>query len=274
MEQCHQNKPIGKAGFSEDINKKIQSDHKNCENNSNSSQSFFGTEWQVPVLDGVHFRQDHDNDTPCLRGFPSRDREGTLRTWTWTGHPFIATRPGLVNYENDNLICQLHSKCVSICMEADKSPSRQKAFNGMTKNYLPYQKTRDLIVTDPCTPADHILTDHSINTIISAMWEGPDYTKFYNDIGEEEASFFFSRHQNGRYSDMAVKEFGFPNDTILTTGASHPDLTSNNVTNHALLISNASYTDGTQSKHAAVILPSPKKRARILGHETHSQSLS
>ncbi|KAG7345386.1 hypothetical protein IV203_032917 [Nitzschia inconspicua] len=243
MEQCHQNKPIGKAGFSEDINKKIQSDHKNCENNSNSSQSFFGTEWQVPVLDGVHFRQDHDNDTPCLRGFPSRDREGTLRTWTWTGHPFIATRPGLVNYENDNLIRQLHSKCVSICMEADKSPSRQKAFN-----------------------------DHSINTIISAMWEGPDYTKFYNDIGEEEASFFFSRHQNGRYSDMAVKEFGFPNDTILTTGASHPDLTSNNVTNHALLISNASYTDGTQSKRPAGILPFPKKRARILGHETPSLS--
>ncbi|KAG7353586.1 hypothetical protein IV203_002941 [Nitzschia inconspicua] len=144
----------------------------------------------------------------------------------------------------------------------------------MTINYLPYQKTRDLIVTDPCTPSDHILTDHSINTIISAMWEGPDYTKFYNDIGEEEASFFFSRHQNGRYSDMAVKEFGFPNDTTLTTGASHPDLTSNNVTNHALLISNASYTDGTQSKRPAVILPSPKKRARILGHETHSQSLS
>ncbi|KAG7337806.1 hypothetical protein IV203_015275 [Nitzschia inconspicua] len=104
---------------------------------------------------------------------------------TWTGHPFIATRPGLVNYENDNLIRQLHSKCVSICMEADKSPSRQKAFNGMTKNYLPYQKPRDLIVTDPCTSADLVLIDHSIKTIISAMWEGPDYTKFYNEIGRK-----------------------------------------------------------------------------------------
>ncbi|KAG7345381.1 hypothetical protein IV203_032912 [Nitzschia inconspicua] len=157
-------------------------------------------------------------------------------------------------------------------MEADKNPSRQKAFNGTMKNYLPYQKPRGLIVTDPCTPADHVPTDHSIKTIISAMWEGPDYTNFYNDIGDEEASFFFSRHQNGRYSDMAVKEFGFPNDTILTTDASHPNLTSNNVTNHALLISNASNTDGTQSKRPAVILPSPKKRAQILCHETPSLS--
>ncbi|KAG7349536.1 hypothetical protein IV203_012133 [Nitzschia inconspicua] len=76
---------------------------------------------------------------------------------------------------------QMHSKCISVCMEADRSPSRQKA----SKNYLPYKKTRDLIVTDPCPPADHILTDNSIETIIIAMWEVPDYTNFSNDICEK-----------------------------------------------------------------------------------------
>ncbi|KAG7346060.1 hypothetical protein IV203_005128 [Nitzschia inconspicua] len=70
-------------------------------------------------------------------------------------------------------------------MEADKSPSRQKALNGMMKNHLPYKKARDIIVKDPCEPPDHVLTDYSIKTIISAMWEGPDYTNFYNDIGKK-----------------------------------------------------------------------------------------
>ncbi|KAG7364256.1 hypothetical protein IV203_037458 [Nitzschia inconspicua] len=170
MEQCYHKEPNGKAGFSEDINKKIQSDKESSENNS-TYKSFFGVDWQVPVLDSVHFREDHENDTPCQRGFLSRDREGTLRTWPWTAHPFIAAQTGLINSENDTLIQQLHSKCVSICMEADRNPSRQRALNGMTKNYLPYLKSRDLLVTEPSTPADHVLTDHSIKTIISAMWQ-------------------------------------------------------------------------------------------------------
>ncbi|KAG7344049.1 hypothetical protein IV203_022057 [Nitzschia inconspicua] len=62
---------------------------------------------------------------------------------------------------------------------------RSLSLNGMTKNYLPYKKAGDLIVTDPCTPADHVLINISIKTIISAMWEGPDYTNFYNNICEK-----------------------------------------------------------------------------------------
>ncbi|KAG7354049.1 hypothetical protein IV203_030848 [Nitzschia inconspicua] len=251
--------PNGKAGFSEDINKKIQSDKESSENNG-TYESFFGVDWQVPVLDGVHFRVDHENDTPCQRGFLSRDREGTLRTWPWTAHPFIAAQTGLINSENDTLIQQLHSKCVSICMEADRNPSRQRALNGMTKNYLPYRKSRDLLVTEPSTPADHVLTDHSIQTIISAMWQGPDYTNFYNDIGEDEAKFFFSRHDSGTHSDMAVAEFGFPNDTKLPPSASHQKLTSNDPSR----ITTNTDKEGIQSKRPAVILPSPNKRARIL----------
>ncbi|KAG7371042.1 hypothetical protein IV203_019612 [Nitzschia inconspicua] len=259
MEQCHHKKPNGKAGFSEDINKKIQSDKESSENNG-TYESFFGVDRQVPVLDGVHFREDHENDTPCQRGFLSRDREGTLRTWPWTAHPFIAAQTGLINSENYTLIQQLHSKCVSICMEADRNPSRQRALNGMTKNYLPYRKSRDLLVTEPSTPADHVLTDHSIKTIISAMWQGPDYTNFYNDIGEDEAKFFFSRHDNGTYSDMAVAEFRFPNDTKLPPSASHQKLTSNDPSR----ITTNTDKEGIQSKRPAVILPSPNKRARIL----------
>ncbi|KAG7345394.1 hypothetical protein IV203_032925 [Nitzschia inconspicua] len=75
---------------------------------------------------------------------------------------FIAAQTGLINTVNDTFIQQLHSKCVSICMEADRSPSRQRALNGMAKNYLPYQKGGDLLVTEPSTPVDHVLTDHSI----------------------------------------------------------------------------------------------------------------
>ncbi|KAG7346289.1 hypothetical protein IV203_005357 [Nitzschia inconspicua] len=120
MEQCHHKEPIGKAGFSEDINKRIQFDKKSSENNG-IYESFFGVEWQVPVLDSVHFREDHENDTPCQRGFLSRGREGTLCTWPWTAHPFIPAQTGLIKSENDTLIHHLHSKCVSICMEADKS---------------------------------------------------------------------------------------------------------------------------------------------------------
>ncbi|KAG7363951.1 hypothetical protein IV203_037153 [Nitzschia inconspicua] len=94
MEQCHHKEPIGKAGFLGDINKKIQSDKESSENNG-TYKSFFGVDWQVPVLDGVHSREDHENDTPCQRGFLSRDREGTLCTWPWTAHPFIAARLAL-----------------------------------------------------------------------------------------------------------------------------------------------------------------------------------
>ncbi|KAG7356980.1 hypothetical protein IV203_001668 [Nitzschia inconspicua] len=97
---------------------------------------------------------------------------------------------------------------------------------------------------------------------LSSFSEGPDYTNFHDDIGEEEASFFFSPHQNGRYSDMAVKEFGFPNETILTTGASHANLTSNNVTDHALLISN-------DSKRPAVIRPSPRREHEFSAMKLH-----
>ncbi|KAG7356955.1 hypothetical protein IV203_001643 [Nitzschia inconspicua] len=79
MEQCHHKEPIGKAGFLEDIKKKVQSDKERSENNG-TYESFFGVDWQVPVVDGVHFREDYENDTPCQRGFLSRDREGTLRT--------------------------------------------------------------------------------------------------------------------------------------------------------------------------------------------------
>ncbi|KAG7337685.1 hypothetical protein IV203_009003 [Nitzschia inconspicua] len=220
MEQCYHKEPNGKAGFSEDINKKIQSNKESSENNG-TYESFFGVDWQVPVLDGT----------------------------------------GLINSENDTLIQQLHSKCVSICMEADRNPSRQRALNGMTKNYLPYyRKSRDLLVTEPSTPADHVLTDQSIKTIISAMWQGPDYTNFYNDIGEDEAKFFFSRHDNGTYSDMAVAEFGFPNDTKLPPSASHQKLTSNDPSR----ITTNTDKEGIQSKRPAVILPSPNKRARIL----------
>ncbi|KAG7364659.1 hypothetical protein IV203_037861 [Nitzschia inconspicua] len=217
MEQCYHKEPNGKAGFSEDINKKIQSDKESSENNG-TYESFFGVDWQVPVLDSVHFREDHENDTPCQRGFLSRDREGTLRTWPWTAHPFIAAQTGLINSENDTLIQQLHSKCVSICMEADRNPSRQRALNG------------------------------------------PDYTNFYNDIGEDEAKFFFSRHDNGTYSDMAVAEFSFPNDTKLPPSASHQKLTSNDPSH----ITTNTDKEGIQSKRPAVILPSPNKRARIL----------
>ncbi|KAG7344061.1 hypothetical protein IV203_022069 [Nitzschia inconspicua] len=85
MEQFHHKEPIGKAGFSEDINKKIQSDKESSENNG-SYESFFGVDRQVPVVDRVHFREDHENDTPCQRGFLFCDREGTLRTWPWTAH--------------------------------------------------------------------------------------------------------------------------------------------------------------------------------------------
>ncbi|KAG7368584.1 hypothetical protein IV203_031327 [Nitzschia inconspicua] len=145
-------------------------------------------------------------------------------------------------------------------MEADRNPSRQRALNGMTKNYLPYRKSRDLLVTEPSTPADHVLTDHSIKTIISAMWQGPDYTNFYNDIGEDEAKFFFSRHDKGTYSDMVVAEFGFPNDTKLPPSASHQKLTSNDPSR----ITTNTDKEGIQSKRHAVILPSPNKRARIL----------
>ncbi|KAG7353673.1 hypothetical protein IV203_003028 [Nitzschia inconspicua] len=168
---------------------------------------------------------------------------------------------GLIKSENDTLIQQLHSKCISICMEADKSPSRQRALNGMTKTYLPYLKGRDLLVTEPSTPEDHVLTDHSIKTIISAMWQGSDYTNFYHNIGEDEAKFFFFRHENGTYSDMAVAEFGFPNDTKLPPSASHHDkLTSND----PCRMTTNTDPEGIQSKCPTVMLPSPNKRARIL----------
>ncbi|KAG7353971.1 hypothetical protein IV203_003327 [Nitzschia inconspicua] len=112
-------------------------------------------------------------------------------------------------------------------MEAYESPSRQKALNSMTKNYLPFRKARHRLVTEPCTPADHVIKDHSIKTTISAMWQGPDNTNFYNDIGEDMAQFFFPCHKNGRYSDMAVTEFGFPNNSKLPPNASHHNLSSN-----------------------------------------------
>ncbi|KAG7354490.1 hypothetical protein IV203_003846 [Nitzschia inconspicua] len=91
----------------------------------------------------------------------------------------------------------------------------------MRKKYLEYRKDRDLIVTDPCTPVDYVLTDSSISTIIGAMWPGPDYTNFYNDIGEEEAQFFFSRRKNGRYSETAIKEFGYPNNVVAQSSSAH-----------------------------------------------------
>ncbi|KAG7363670.1 hypothetical protein IV203_027031 [Nitzschia inconspicua] len=113
-----------------------------------------------------------------------------------------------------------------------------------------------------------LLLPESIKTIISAMWEGPDYTNFYNEIGEEEVPFFFSRHQNGQYSAMAVAEFGFPNDAVLPSNESHGNLTSDETP----LISQETNTAGTQSKRPAVILPSPKKRPRILSQQTPSLS--
>ncbi|KAG7353668.1 hypothetical protein IV203_003023 [Nitzschia inconspicua] len=53
---------------------------------------------------------------------------------------------------------------------AGRRPSGQRALNVMTKNYLCYQKGHDLLVTEPSTPADHVLADHSIKTIMSVMW--------------------------------------------------------------------------------------------------------
>ncbi|KAG7352378.1 hypothetical protein IV203_008426 [Nitzschia inconspicua] len=130
MEQCHQKEPIGKAGFLEDINKKIQSNKESSENKG-TYESFFGVDWQGRST--LHMAMDCSS--------------------------FIAAQTGLINSVNDTLIQQLHSKCFSICMEADRSPSRQRALNGMTENYLPYQKG---LVTEPSTPADHVMTDHSI----------------------------------------------------------------------------------------------------------------
>ncbi|KAG7352579.1 transposase IS4 [Nitzschia inconspicua] len=138
MEQCYHKEPNGKAGFSEDINKKIQSDKESSENNS-TYKSFFGVDWQVPVLDSVHFREDHENDTPCQRGFLSRDREGTLRTWPWTAHPFIAAQTGLINrvpviggapYKLTNSLCVCvcaHNK-IKTMEESDDSSAFSELF--------------------------------------------------------------------------------------------------------------------------------------------------
>ncbi|KAG7348979.1 hypothetical protein IV203_011576 [Nitzschia inconspicua] len=141
-----------------------------------------------------------------------------------------------------------------------QKPFTPKGFEWYDKELSAHRKSRDLLVTEPSTPADHVLTDHSIKTIISAMWQGPDYTNFYNDIGEDEAKFFFSRHDSGTHSDMAVAEFGFPNDTKLPPSASHQKLTSNDPSR----ITTNTDKEGIQSKRPAVILPSPNKRARIL----------
>ncbi|KAG7359870.1 hypothetical protein IV203_034968 [Nitzschia inconspicua] len=172
MEQCHNKNTIGKAGFLEDINEKSNPITKvvtrttptkaSLGQNSKclSSTVFISKRTMTMILRAIE-------DPPHVIA------KGTLHTWPLTAYPFITTRPG-IKKENENLIRQLHSKCVSVCMEADKILSCQKALNGRTKNYLPYKKAQDLIVTDPCTPADHVLTNNRVETIISAMWEGPD----------------------------------------------------------------------------------------------------
>ncbi|KAG7353498.1 hypothetical protein IV203_002853 [Nitzschia inconspicua] len=258
IEQCRDTIPIGKAGFSDDINKKIQSDQQSHETDPNK-KSFFGPNWHVPILNGVYLRQNHDNDTPRLGGYSSHDKEGNLHSWPWTVHPLVATNSELISYENDALIRELHDKCVSICIEADKNPSRQKALKGLTKNYLSYDKHRDFIISRSCTPVDHVLTDDSINTIISSMCQGPDYTTFYQDVGEEEASLFFSRHLDGRYSETAIRNFGYPNNTVLTHNiqniSSHKPYSNEHDTNNETNYS---------KRPASTAITSPTKRPRTV----------
>ncbi|KAG7374521.1 hypothetical protein IV203_013616 [Nitzschia inconspicua] len=158
MEQCHQKEPVGKAGFLEDINKKIQSDKESSETTAPTKASL---EWIGKCRSLTVYTSER-----TMRMIPLAKEDSSLVTGkehfalcTWTAHPFIAAQTGLINSENDTLIQQLHSKCISICMEADGSPSRQRALIGMTKNYLPFRKC---LVTEPYTPAEHVLTDQSI----------------------------------------------------------------------------------------------------------------
>ncbi|KAG7352600.1 hypothetical protein IV203_008648 [Nitzschia inconspicua] len=195
IEQCRDTFPIGKAGFSDDINKKIQSDQL-CHETDPNKKSFFGPNWHVPILNGVYLRQNHDNDSPRFRGYSSHDKEGNLHNWPWTVHPFVATNSELISYENDTPIRELRDKC-------------------------------------------------------------PDYTTFYQDVGEEEASLFFSRHLDGRYSETAIRNFGYPNNTVLThniqnISSNKPYSTehdTNNETNHS-------------KRPASTAITSPTKRPR------------
>ncbi|KAG7347865.1 hypothetical protein IV203_016570 [Nitzschia inconspicua] len=143
-----------------------------------------------------------------------------------------------------------------------QSPSRQKALNGMAKELYTLQ--------DPCTPADHVLTDNSIETIISAMWEGPDYTNFYNDICDK------SHHASSLVTKMEYTLTwllqSLDSQTILSSLPMNPMATS--PPNDPTLISHNTNTDGTQFKVPAVILPSPKKRPALILNQPTPSSLS
>ncbi|KAG7372233.1 hypothetical protein IV203_018376 [Nitzschia inconspicua] len=97
------------------------------------------------------------------------------------------------------------------------------------------------------------------------MWVGPDYTHFYNDIGEK-------RH---RASSLVTKMeetltwllLSLDPQTVLSSLPTNPIATS-----PPTLISDDTDTDGAQCKSLAVILPFPKKRPRILSQPTPSLS--
>ena len=100
-----------------------------------------------------------------------------------------------------------------ICTRRNKNRNR----------YVPYcAAIHDLTDPDNIKSLDKVMSDYSVAEILRRYYLNEDnnemdcYRRLVDDRPEHEHGFFTRNLNTGRYCDVAVRQFGFPNDVLET----------------------------------------------------------
>ena len=116
----------------------------------------------------------------------------------------------------------LHERCIAALKREDidvkTRPNVPDSIKNAQKTYHPFDPKQHLSypgVNSP-VPVDHLITDDSLASILRRAPKGhEDNTIIYSELAATgEAHLWFSRNKNGRFSETAIVEFGYPNDTV------------------------------------------------------------
>jgi hypothetical protein len=201
------------------------------------NDTYFSPQFDILSFDRTFLRKSHDDDTPKDRGFKVSSGLNA-RKWYWEGHvlsqngcqhqnpDFFDTNPSSAPKKYQAMARALHEKCILALQKEDNEvknrPNIPDSIRNAVKKYHKFDPKQHLSYPSKNSPVpvDHLLTDESLAAILRRAPKGDERnTDIYSELAADgEAHLWFSRHKNGRFSETAIVEFGYPNDTC-------PDLT-------------------------------------------------
>ena len=153
----------------------------------------------------LFFRKSHENDSRV------KVDSNTTNNSTYNRTAFCAM-PAEQYYESNGDLCEekvVNQMVSSYCKLHGENKTPEQLFNT-------WNKDTDSSTEQPNRCLDHVLTDESVKEVLKCYFIPSKILShgIYEYMRSNEIDGFFSRHQNGKFSDYAIRECGFPNDIV------------------------------------------------------------